>query len=65
MKTHEPFETWYHAASPTDERLALHIRTNLLRECLPYLQREEGGTRTSSILRALINDIMHLTGETE
>lgn len=41
--------------------LSLHLRDNLLLECLPHLIEKEHGTRTSPVLRGLIADIQHVT----
>ena len=59
----KPFDPWFHASTTeaTNESLALHMRNNLLRECLPHLIEKEHGTRTSSVLRALIADIEQVT----
>lgn len=54
-RTFEPFEPF--VRHPKDDSLAMHHRENLLREALPYLRSIEHGTRTSSVLRALIADV--------
>lgn len=44
-----------------NEMVLRHDLVNLLREALPYLQSIEYGTRTSVVLRALIQDIKQVT----
>lgn len=55
MHTFEPFEPF--VRHPNDDSLAIHLRNNLLRECLPHLIEKEHGTRTCNSLRALISEI--------
>ena len=59
----KPFDPWFHAstAEATNESLELYIRNDRLRECLPYLNYVENGSKTSSVLRSLIADIEYLT----
>lgn len=61
--TGKPFNPWFHTETPDkpNESLALHIRNNLLRECLPHLIEKEHGTRTCNSLRALISEIEQVT----
>lgn len=40
-----------------------HLLTMLLRQTIPYLEREEFGTRTNAALRNLIKQAKAATGE--
>lgn len=57
------FDKWFHMKPPTAKTVREIRLESLLRETIPYLQREELGTRTSIVLRALIEEIKIATGE--
>lgn len=52
---------WYQFKPPVAKTVREMQLENLLKECLPYIVREELSTRTSATLRSLIDDIRQAT----
>ena len=55
------FDPAYHLKPPTQGTLLEHLQARIIRELLPYAEREENGTKTSLVTRSLIAEARHVT----
>ena len=55
------FDPAFHLKPPTRGTLREHLMARIIRELIPYAEREERGTKTSLVTRSLIAEAKHVT----